>query len=165
MIGRVRGERQSFPNEAEHYHRRVAIDVLEEHPWGNRIRLDQRGLSLSDPPSGSRDPLHPLLSPRVFPPKAALWASPVRKPTSETRLFLPSSMLSLISFDPLARIPALWAAPPPRSSPSSSLPIRQGESQKSPPHRPGGRIEVQLKQGEGEKRQRQKGVVGILRLK
>ena len=35
----------------------------------------------------------------------------------------------------------------------------------SPPHRPGGRIEVQLKQGEGEKRQRQKGVVGILRLK
>ena len=96
---------------------------------GVRIRLDQRGLSLSDPGSGSGNPLYPLLSPRVFPPKSAPRGSPVRKPTPHSRLFLPSSMLSH-AFRSFGVTPRPLGAPPPRLSPSASLPIRQGESQK-----------------------------------
>jgi starvation-inducible outer membrane lipoprotein len=59
VIGRVRGERQSFPKEVERPPRHVAIDVLEEHLLGSGSDLINGEAPFPTPAPGAGIPFIP----------------------------------------------------------------------------------------------------------
>ena len=59
VIGRVRGELQSFPKEAGRPPRHVVVDVLEEHLWGSGSGLINGGSPFPTPAPGAGIPFTP----------------------------------------------------------------------------------------------------------